>query len=464
MPAMNAGTREEQWLDRDGLIARQSEKLRRLLREIVPANPFWTRKFAAAGIDAAGVRGMDDLRQLPLTTKQEIAEDQRAAPPYGTNLTYPLERYTRLHQTSGTTGEGMRWLDTPESWDWFARCWQIIYDAAGVRPADRLLFAFSFGPFIGFWAAFEGAQRRGCLCVTAGGMSSAARLRAILEHAITVVCCTPTYALHLVETARAEGFDLAGSAVRLLIVAGEPGGSLPGVRDRIEAGFGARVIDHTGMTEIGSLGVECVENPGGVHLIESECIVEWVDPATGALLMVHRQEPTELENDAGNPGFRIDSRARRPAPLPRDVDGELVLTNLGRWGSPLIRYRTGDIVRLHGGRCACGRHFVRMAGGIIGRSDDMLIIRGNNVYPSAIDSVIRQVAGVAEYQVLIREVAGLTALRILVEPAGGAAGEVAARVRSAIKERLFFQAEVEPAAAGSLPRFELKARRFVREG
>ncbi len=448
---MDAGARNEQWLDRDGLAALQSEKLRRLLREIVPANPFWTRKFQSAGIDAANVRGIADLGRLPLTTKQEIAEDQRAAPPYGTNLTYPLERYTRLHQTSGTTGEGMRWLDTPESWDWFARCWQIIYDAAGVEAADRFLFAFSFGPFVGFWAAFEGAQRRGCFCLTAGGMSSAARLRAILEHAITVVCCTPTYALHLVETARTEGIDLPRSTVRLLIVAGEPGGSLPGVRDRIEAGFGARVIDHTGMTEIGSLGVECVENPGSVHLIESECIVELVNPESGTLLSGSRREPWAA--GGGNPPSAEDA-----------VEAELVLTNLGRWGSPLIRYRTGDIVRLAGGRCPCGRYFTRMVGGIIGRADDMLIIRGNNVYPSAIDSVIRQVPGVAEYQVRIREVGGLTSLCVRIEPAAGAAADdVTARVRSIMKERLFFHADVEPAPQGSLPRFELKARRFVRE-
>ncbi|MCH7871113.1 MAG: phenylacetate--CoA ligase family protein [Planctomycetes bacterium] len=434
---------EEQRLDRPALRELQSVKLRHLIAEIIPGNPFWNEKLAAAGIEASAIRSVSELLDLPFVTKTQVAEDQRKSPPYGSNLTYPLERYVRLHETSGTTGEGMRWLDTPESWDWFMRCWAIIYDACGVRPGERFFFPFSFGPFIGFWAAFEAAQRLGHFCMAGGGMSSSARLRAIVEHGITVIGCTPTYALHLAQTAAAEGIDLAGSAVRALIVAGEPGGSLPSVRERIEDGFGARVFDHTGMTEIGALGTECCENPGHVHLIESECIAELIDPASGELLF--------------SPGADCNE-------LPEPVEGELVLTNLGRLGSPLIRYRTGDMVRLQTGRCPCGRHYVRMVGGIIGRSDDMLIIRGNNVYPSAIDSVIREVPGVAEYQVVIDETSGMTTVEIAMEPAEdvGDAEALARQLRQLIKDRLFFHATVTPVECGSLPRFELKARRFTR--
>lgn len=432
----------EQRLKPTDLRDLQFRKLQRMLDEIIPANRFWSDKLAAANVEPSAIHSLADLITLPYTTKADIALDQNASPPYGTNLTYDLDRYVRLHQTSGTTGDGMRWLDTRESWNWFIRCWAIIYDACGVRAGERFFFPFSFGPFIGFWAAFEAAQQLGHFCLAGGGMATTARVRAIIDHNITFIACTPTYALHLAHTAAAEGLDLSGSSVRSLIVAGEPGGSLPGVRNRISEGFGARVFDHTGMTEIGALGTECVENPGHVHLIESECIAELIDPTTGELLF--------------SPGAKCNE-------LPEPVEGELVLTNLGRIGSPLIRYRTGDIVRLQTGRCPCGRSYIRMVGGIIGRSDDMLIIRGNNVYPSAIDSVIREETGVAEYQVIIDDSSGMTAVEIRVEltDAVDDAGALAMRLRQLIKDRLFFNATVTPVEPGTLPRFELKARRFV---
>lgn len=438
-------TRLDQFVDRPALAERQNAGLCRLIDVIVGSNPFWTAKFAAAGLTSADVRTLADLPRLPFTTKSDVAADQAANPPYGTNLTYPLERYVRMHQTSGTTGQGMRWLDTPESWDWFVGCWSIIYDTIGLRSDDRLYFAFSFGPFIGFWAAFEGAQRRGNFCLAGGGLSSNARLRAMRDNRVTALLCTPTYALHLAETAHRESLDLRGSSIRMLIVAGEPGGSVPGVRTRLEAAFDARVFDHTGMTEIGPLGVECVEAPGCVHLIESEAIVELVDPASGALLF-----------SPGVPG-------RDAAPNP--IEGEVVLTNLGRAGSPLLRYRTGDVVRLRTGRCDCGRSYVQMVGGILGRTDDMIIVRGNNVYPAAIDSIVREFDSVAEYRIILDTRAGLTDVTLEIEPLVGAASAAAAladRVAETIRSRLFFHARVRVAPPGSLPRFEMKARRIVR--
>ena len=179
---------------------------RALLGTILPANRFYARKLAA-------VSG-DDWEAIPFTTKAELLEDQAQHPPYGTNLTYPVERYSRLHQTSGTSGKPLRWLDTPDSWSALLDCWEINYRVTGVRPGDRLFFPFSFGPFLGFWTAFEAASRLGFLCLPGGGMSSKARLRFLLDNAATVVLCTPTYALHLAEVAAQEGIDLAASAVR----------------------------------------------------------------------------------------------------------------------------------------------------------------------------------------------------------------------------------------------------------
>jgi phenylacetate-CoA ligase len=164
----------EDFLGRDELEGRQSERLRSLLAEVLPRNRFLAGKLAAAGVRPEEVRGVCDLARLPFTTKAELLADQEAAPPYGHALTYPLSQYCRLHQTSGTTGRPLRWLDTRESWDWMLGCWQQVYRVAGVTVADRLLFAFSFGPFLGFWTAFEAADRLGCLCLPAGGMSSGA--------------------------------------------------------------------------------------------------------------------------------------------------------------------------------------------------------------------------------------------------------------------------------------------------
>src|SRR5262249_4263698 len=263
------------------------------------------RKFAG--------RRLDDWSGLPFTTKDELLAAQTEHPPYGGLLTYPLERYTRLHQTSGTKGAPLRWLDTPESWDWMLGCWGKMFDIVGVTPADRLLFAFSFGPFLGFWTAFEAATRMGCLCLAAGGLSSGARLRMLLDNRATVVLCTPTYALHLAEFARQQGIRIEG--VRSLIVAGEPGGSIPATRRCIEEAWQARVFDHSGMAEVGPLAIECPASPGGLHILEGDYFAEVIDVATG------------INVATGMPG-------------------ELVLTNLGRRGSPLIRYRTGDLVRV----------------------------------------------------------------------------------------------------------------------
>ena len=413
----------------------QARKLRAMLRAILPANRFYGAKLAGTSFDPRRLRTIQQFRDLPFTTKHELLADQQSHPPYGTHLTYPLERYCRLHQSSGTAGAPLRWLDTPASWDWFLGCWQIIYETIGLRADDRLFFPFSFGPFLGFWGAFEGAARLGNLCLPGGGMTSVARLRFMLDHRVTVVACTPTYALQLSETAAAEGIDLVGSSVRALVVAGEPGGCIPATRARIEAAWGARVFDHTGMTEIGAVGIECVPNSGGVHLIESECISEVIDPQSA--------EPV------------------RPG-----ADGELVLTNLGRWGSPLIRYRTGDLVRVDTKPCPCGRPWARLEGGILGRVDDMVIIRGNNLHPSAVEELLRGIPDVAEYRCTIQTGSTQNSLRIEVEPVQScpdAAAELSRRIEAAFQDRFHFRAEVLVVPAGLLPRFEMKARRFVRQ-
>jgi len=222
----------EETLDREGIAALQATKFRAMVREIAGRNTFWKNRFAETGFNIE----RDPLNALPLLTRAELEADQAARPPYGTNLTYGLERYPRLHQTSGSTaGVPLRCLDTEASWAWWKQCWGIIYRAAGVTASDRLFFPFSFGPFIGFWGAFESAALLGNFCLPAGGMSTTARLKYLLDHNVTVVCCTPTYALRMAEVSDHEKLDIKGSDVRALIVAGEPGGNVPEVRARIES-------------------------------------------------------------------------------------------------------------------------------------------------------------------------------------------------------------------------------------
>jgi phenylacetate-CoA ligase len=398
------------------------EPLRDLLAAILPGNRFYTSKFAS--IDPKRV----ELQQLPFTTKAELLADQQAHPPYGTALTFERVRYSRMHQTSGTTtGQPLRWLDTPESWMWMLGCWRRIFTLIGLKHDDRLFFPFSFGPFLGFWTAFESAVREGHFCLPGGGMSSSARLRFLLDHDATVVFCTPTYALHLAQTASAEGIDLKASSVRMLVLAGEPGGNIPETRRRIELAWGARVIDHSGMTEVGPVAVEPFDRAGGLLVLNDYYIAEVIDPAT-------------------------------EKSIPSGSMGELVLTNLGRTGSPLIRYRTGDLVRPEFG--SDGQ--VWLAGGILGRVDDMIHVRGNNVYPSAIEAIIRRFPEIAEYRVVVDRSGPLTALRLEIECVPPAAESIIVdRVGKALRDDLLFRADVVALPTGSLPRFEMKAQRFV---
>jgi len=381
------------------------------------------------------VRTWDDFERLPLTTKDEITADQEASPPFGTNLTFPIERYSRLHQTSGTSGTTpLRWLDTTESWDWWVRIWaDHIYRSAGVQSHDRVFFAFSFGPFIGFWSAFSGAERLGALVIPGGAMTTEQRLRTMLELRATVLCSTPTYAIRLAQAAQAAGIDLAASDIRITVHAGEPGASLPATRDLIERSFGARCFDHTGMTELGPTGVSCAARDG-VHLIESEFVFE-------------------VRDDAGT----VHS-----LPETGTITGELVATNLGRWGSPLIRYRTGDRVEVTRASCECGSPFAKMLGGIRGRVDDMFTVRGVNLYPSQVENLVRRHAVIAEFSIEVRSVRGMEEVTILCECQGddgeAAVSQLAKDLRLALGARI----ECRQVAAGSLPRSDLKSRRLRR--
>jgi phenylacetate-CoA ligase len=423
--------------DRSTLEARQVSRLQHLIGAVLGHNPFYTHKLRAAGISAASFRSLEDLRKLPLTTKAEFVSDQAEHAPFGSKLTEPIANYTRFCQTSSTTGSPLRWLDTNESWQWVMDCWKAVFRGARVGAGDRIFFPFSFGPFLGFWSAFEAGAQIGAHCIPGGGMSSAVRLELIRKLNATVVCCTPTYALWLAEIAAKDETapgPLSETDVRVLIVAGEPGGSIPATRERIEQAWGARVIDHHGLTETGPLSFECWENPGFLHLNESEFICEVVDPVT--------VEPVE-------DGQR----------------GELVVTNLGRIASPVIRYRTGDIVVKRSGPCVCGRTWTRLEGGILARGDDMVNIRGVNVYPTTIESVVRAIPEIVEFRSTVSQSGVMRTLSIEIEvSAGEDSGATSAKLVKQLRSALGLTVPVQIVDSGTLPRFEMKARRFVVEG
>ena len=428
---------EVERFERRQLADRHEHRFADLLRHVYGRNAFYTRKLDAAGIAPAAFNFAADFSRLPLTTKAELLADQASHPPWGTALTEPIERYTRYCQTSSTTGQPLRWIDTNESWQWMLECWKTVYRAAGVAPGDRVFFPFSFGPFLGFWTAFEAGCQMGLHCVPGGGMSSQQRLAIIDAVGATLVCCTPTYALRLADVAAEHRADrpLTSNSVRTLIVAGEPGGSIAATRERIERTWDARVIDHHGATEVGPLSFECLEQPGFLHLNEGEYICEVLECGS--------------DRDVAD-GQR----------------GELVVTNLGRLASPVIRYRTGDIVVRNTTPCRCGRSWARLEGGVLARADDMINIRGVNVYPAGIEAVVRRFHEVAEFRSLVSWSGSLRSLLVEVEPRSDITGdaELVTRVAHELRVALGLTVPVRLAASGSLPRFEMKARRFIVEG
>jgi len=410
----------------------QFQKLETLLKKVYTSNQFYRNRFKHFGIDISEIRTVSDLHKLPFTTKKEFEEDQDRYPSFGTNLTEPLENYVQYHQTSGTTGKPLKFLDTRESWEWRGKCACYILKGAGVKKGDRILLPFNFGPYTAFWIMYEGAYQLGNLIIPTGGWNSLQRLECIIENKPTVIPTTPTYALALADTAREKGIDLASSSVRSLLLSGEPGGLIPHVREKLQKIWNARCFDYIGLTEVGSWGFQCTEEPDGVHILESEFIAEIVDPQKGT-------------------------------PVSEGEVGELVLTNLGRSCMPAIRYRTGDLVKVKRGFCSCGRTFRVLEGGILGRKDQMVVIRGVNVFPNVLADVIENhIEPGDDYQIEAYRKRGADEIVIKLEMREKEKAEGIGRtIQDEIKRKLNLRVEVEVVPKGVLPKFDYKVKRFV---
>lgn len=423
-----ADRRRIEQLKRAELGRLQLAAFNQLLAAILPTNQFYSKKLAGL---IGPLESIERLRELPFTLKHELlgdppAEDleSEATEGFAANLTFPPEAYARFHRTSGSRGRPMVVLDTREDWSWWMETWQYVLDTAEMTPDDRVLMAFGFGPFVGFWSAFDAAIERGAMVIPTGAMKTLERIELVRSMKATTLFCTPSYALHMAEVAQSHQLDMRRTAIRKVIVAGEPGGSLPSVRNRIESAWDADVVDHSGASEVGPWGY--ADPLGrGIYVNEAQFFAEFISIETGAAA-----SEGELS--------------------------ELVLTTLGRVGCPVIRYRTGDLVRpTWSDDQPC--NFALLEGGVLGRDDDMMIIRGVNIFPTSIEAIIRSFPEIAEFRLTAFKRASMDQLKVEVEDPL----EQPQRIANELQVRLSLRVDVQCVPAGSLPRFEAKGKRFV---
>jgi phenylacetate-CoA ligase len=414
----------------------QTRRLREQVAHAAAASPFYKRKFREAGVTPGVVRTLADLAKLPFTTKDELKANQAEKPPWGDVLAVPLAEALRVHMTSATTGRPLAFLDTREDWHGFYHSYARSLYAYGVRKSDMVMAAFSYGPWIGYWSGFYAAQDLGCLVFPVGGLSTDQRLDTLLAYPITVLGCTPSYALFLAEAAAKKGIDLAKQTrIRITWHTGEPGASIPATRAKIEAAFGAKAYDLPGLTEIAAWGFECDARAGLTHVHEDYCYPEVLD---------------ESDRLVG-PGGR----------------GELVFTSLYRKAMPLIRYRTRDVVQIADRKCPCGRTLIAFEGGVLARLDDMKKIRGVIVYPRRVEELVRPHAGVDEFQIVFRRHAGLDDILIRIDPSPALSlaerESLRGKLADDLRTGLGIRTTVEIGDPGSLPRWDHKARRVKDE-
>ncbi|MBW1773445.1 MAG: AMP-binding protein, partial [Deltaproteobacteria bacterium] len=415
---------------RQVLEGHQFGHLKKMLEKVCRSNPFYTDKYGSAGIRPEDITSLDDLKLLPFTHKEELEQDQVNNPPFGTTLTEPLDHYVQYHQTTGTTGMPIKMLDTRESWNWRGECACYILAAAGVTSEDTILIAFNFGPYTAFWILYEGAYKIGSLIIPTGGWNTEQRLDCLLANRVTVLAGTPTYVLRMAAVAREKNIDLRNSDIRILILSGEAGALDPVLRDKIEGTWGAKAFDYVGLTEVGTWGFQCHKAPTSIHIMESEFIAEIIDPETGQTIR-------------------------------EGEEGELVLTNLGRTCNPAIRFRTRDIVKALPGTCACGRTFRSLDGGILGRQDQMVKIRGINIFPSTVGVLVEKHMDPGyEYKIIALRENDRDDIRILIEKEGSqdVLHDFTAGLQSELKRQFNLSFRVEIAEKGTLPRYEHKAK------
>ncbi|MDQ1128726.1 phenylacetate--CoA ligase family protein [Microbacterium sp. SORGH_AS_0888] len=423
-------------LPREQLAALQLAKLRRTVEWAESRSPLYRRKYRAAGFSSEQLKSLDDYERIPFLTRDEWMANQAEFPPYGDIPVVGAPGAIRLHTTSGTSGRTpLRALDSRKDWFWSAEMWCYALWGAGVRPDDVGYVAFGYGSFIGFWGLHNGLEKIGALTIPGGAQTTTQRVRQIIDFEATVVATTPTYAFRMAQEARELGIDLPASPVRTIILSGEPAGMIPETKALIEAEWGAKAYDTAGMTEISTIFMfEPADQPGGCHIIEDHILEKVFDPDT-------------LRE------------------LPYGERGERVTTSFGRGIIPLIKYRTGDaVVKVPYTAGGSGRTWDLYEGGILGRVDDMKLVRGTNVYPRAVEAIVRGYP-VEEFQIRIEKVELRDEIFLAVEPPASVADAEWPQIAKRLQDDLADAHEglrfiIERAAVGTLPRFELKAKRL----
>jgi phenylacetate-CoA ligase len=420
-------------------------RLRAIVRWAWDRSPFYREKWDAAGVHPDHLRRIEDLERFPVVTKAELRREQAAHPPFGRYLCIDRSEVARIHGTSGTTGKPTIFLVGRDDWRRIANAHARIMWGMGLRPDDTIFIASFFSLYVGSWGALAGGERLGAACFPFGAGLPGQTLSAVRwlrETRPTAFYGTPSYALHLAEGAAAEGVDPREFGFRIMFFSGEPGAGIPATRRQIEAAFGAACVDSGSMAEMTPWmsNAEC-EFRRGMHL--------WQD-------LVYCQV--------------CDPQAFRPVPF--GAEGTPVYTHLERTSQPMIRLVSGDLTRWVDDPCECGRTYPRLPHGIYGRLDDMCIVRGANVYPSAIEDVLRELDGVGrEFQLVITRERAMDELVVRVEysPECGRRAALAPGVLDALRERITTRlravlgirplVRLEP--PGTLPRTEFKARRVI---
>ena len=421
---------------------RQVENARLLaqLDYVWATSPFYQAKFSSAGVKRQAIRDLADLPLLPFTEKDELRQNQQEHPPFGSYLATTPERLIRVHKTSGTTGRALYIALTDKDRHVMNESAARSLWAAGLRPSDTVVHCLNYRLWVGGYSDHENLEKTGATVVPYGVGQTASLIQTIRELQINAISATPSYMLPLAEATLAQGLKPRDLGLRKGFFGAEPGMSEPSVRARMEEIWGMRAMDaNFGMADVLSImGSEC-EHRQGLHFQASGLVaLELIDPEKGT-----------------------------PLALTDGAEGELVYTHLLKEAQPLVRYRARDVVRILGtGSCACGRSTVRFR--VLGRSDDMLHVRGVNVFPSSIGNVLAQLTDrfSGEFLILVDHPPPHQSLHIRVELIQGLlpeqAGDQAQQAAHALRERLSFRAEVELVPFGALPHTEQKARRVLK--
>lgn len=421
-------------MHREKLKQLQFKKFKRILTWAYTNSKFHRALYDTAGLTPDDIRSFDDIKKVPKVEKSMMRDIQKKDPyPYGDALCVPLEEVSAFRQTSGTTGQPVYQPDTLQDWDWWAECWAFILWSQGYRARDRVFLPFGYNIFVAFWAAHYGSEKLGCEVVPGGILDTQARILKIQELTATAMMATPTYVLNMADVAKNKmGIDPRELSISKITCAGEPGAGIPSTKKRMEDAWGAKVYDHSGATEIGAWSYECEDQPHGMHVNEAMFLVEIEDIETGEII----EEP-----------------GRR---------GKMIITALDRMAQPCVRFDSKDVIEWGPEPCTCGRTFRLIKGGVLGRSDDITKVKGVLLSPAAIEEVVRSIDGLGdEFEIIVDKQGDVDRIKLKVELLPEVTKLSVENIlidQLRLKTNLRYQ--IEYYDYGSLPRYEVKAKRF----